>query len=362
MQGLVLALLCQFACVACNAAEGEQTDGNKAWQELEQSIKPLAAPDEWTHSPPTQDQIDAYQKRQIERGRAALDKARDFYTKFPTNENALNAHRMEYNIINTLLRTGATDLLPRLEKVGEELSKRPGLLPQEKFVIRMNGVFHAADRRAMKDGPDVRAAELARGLIALQKEFPEQDEVYQPMFQLATASMDVEVSRQLANALLEAPITEEGKEVVRGILRKINLLGTTLNLKFKDADGKEVDFEKLRGKVVILDFWASWCGPCIAMMPQIKEVYEKNHAKGLEFIGINLDLQEDEVQFRRTVARAGLTWPHYFDGLKYESPMVKRFGISAIPALILIDKKGVVRDIHARVDLEEKVAKYLTEK
>jgi thiol-disulfide isomerase/thioredoxin len=137
-------------------------------------------------------------------------------------------------------------------------------------------------------------------------------------------------------------------------------LGKPLRLKFTAVDGREVDLEKLRGKGVLIDFWASWCGPCMMEMPKVKAAYDKLHPQGFEIIGINLD--EDKDQMQRVLAKSNMTWPQSFDGKKWDGPLVERFGIMSIPTVWLVDKRGVLRDLNARGNLVERVEKLLQEK
>jgi thiol-disulfide isomerase/thioredoxin len=133
-----------------------------------------------------------------------------------------------------------------------------------------------------------------------------------------------------------------------------------LELKFTAVDGTEVDLAKLRGKVVLVDFWATWCGPCRVGMPHVIAAYKKLHEKGFDIVGISLD--SDKTRMLDYTKQNGMTWPQYFDGKVWENKISQAYGIQGIPAMWLVDKKGFVRDTQARDDLEGTVAKLLDEK
>jgi thiol-disulfide isomerase/thioredoxin len=133
----------------------------------------------------------------------------------------------------------------------------------------------------------------------------------------------------------------------------------TMDLKFKATDGSDVDLSKLRGKVVLIDFWATWCGPCVAEIPNVVSAYEKLHSKGFEIIGISLD--QDEEKLAAFTKSKGMTWPQYFDGKGWTNEISTRFGITSIPTMWLVNKKGVVVDTNARGHLEAQVEKLLSE-
>jgi thiol-disulfide isomerase/thioredoxin len=111
-------------------------------------------------------------------------------------------------------------------------------------------------------------------------------------------------------------------------------------LEFASFRGDKVNLASLKGKVVLIDFWATWCGPCRKVMPDVVETYKEYHDQGFEVIGISLD--KEQTPLEQYLREMGMTWPQYYDGLGWNNKMAKRFGVRAIPHVILIDKNGVV--------------------
>jgi thiol-disulfide isomerase/thioredoxin len=117
-------------------------------------------------------------------------------------------------------------------------------------------------------------------------------------------------------------------------------LSKPLDLKFTAVDGRKVDLADMRGKVVLIDFWATWCPPCNAISPDLVELYKKYHSKGLEIIGVSVD--SDKQGLLDFVKKEGEAWPQYFDGQGADNVLAGRFGIEQFPTLWLIDKQGKV--------------------
>lgn len=138
------------------------------------------------------------------------------------------------------------------------------------------------------------------------------------------------------------------------------LIGKPLPLKFTAVDGRPVDLASLKGKVVLIDFWATWCGPCVKELPNVKATYAKLQLKGFEIIGISFD--KDKNALTKFTAAKGMPWPQYFDGRSWNNMFGRQWGIHSIPTMWLVDKKGNLRDVAARGGLEAKVQKLLAEK
>lgn len=120
-----------------------------------------------------------------------------------------------------------------------------------------------------------------------------------------------------------------------------------------DLEGKPISLTDYRGKVLLLDFWAVWCGPCIGEMPNVKEVYEKYHDKGFDVIGISLDT--DEAELREFIKNNQLPWRQIFDGEEWSGPLAGKYGVRSIPAPFLLDREGKVISVNARDDLLEEL-------
>jgi thiol-disulfide isomerase/thioredoxin len=150
------------------------------------------------------------------------------------------------------------------------------------------------------------------------------------------------------------------RNYVAARLRFFELSKKPLEMAFTAIDGREVDLAKLRGKVVLIDFWATWCGPCIEEVPNVKAVFAKYHDQGFEVVSISLDSEKDRQKFIDLVAKESVSWPQYFDGKGWKNRYAVEYTITGIPAMFLIDQTGLLVTTNARgPKLESEVKRLL---
>jgi thiol-disulfide isomerase/thioredoxin len=111
-----------------------------------------------------------------------------------------------------------------------------------------------------------------------------------------------------------------------------------------DIDNANVSLANYTGKVLLIDFWATWCPPCRAELPNVLQVYQEYHSKGLEIVSISLDYAEEVTPeaYRHWIDSVGMNWRHIYDGQAWDTELVKRFFIGSIPAPFLVGKDGAL--------------------
>jgi len=329
-------------------------DSAAAWEELEAASRPPHPPAQWqTNEPSEKEQADFFMPYVL----ALMDKAKDFYTRFPKDSHIGDARKQEFEITGIAVRLGATNQQVRMEAEEKILLADPALSEDDRFTIRQNDVERAAQAKA-SEGEPAAMAELEKGIRALQKEFPKRPEIMQMLLE-AAINAEGDKARALLQEITNGAATDEIKTSAVSQLKKLEAVGKPIDLRFTAVDGREVDLSKLKGKVVLIDFWATWCGPCVGELPHVKDAYDQQHPKGFEIVGVSLDREKESLT--AFVSGHKMDWPQFFDGLAWQNKFALQFGIESIPAMWLIDKKGNLRDINARAGLSDKIGKLMAE-
>ena len=114
----------------------------------------------------------------------------------------------------------------------------------------------------------------------------------------------------------------------------------------KRPDGAELKLSDLRGQVVLIDFWASWCGPCVRALPELMETKRSFEDRDFQVVGVSLDRKRED--FESYVKRFEMDFPQYFDGKHWSNDVAKLYGVRSIPRTVLLDREGRIAHVNVR--------------
>jgi peroxiredoxin len=125
-----------------------------------------------------------------------------------------------------------------------------------------------------------------------------------------------------------------------------------------DVKGQPLSISQFKGKVILVDFWATWCVPCVVKLPEIQKAYGKFHDKGFEVVGVSLD--EDKDHLEEFTRQKNMPWPEFFDGKRWENKLAVKYGVDATPTGYLLDRNGkIIKILTGADDLDADIAQAL---
>jgi thiol-disulfide isomerase/thioredoxin len=269
---------------------------------------------------------------------------------------------------------------PRVpELLGERWANLPPIGPQAAEVtkeidevlaktdnakLKVEGNFVKARNTLMANRQDAAAALPA--VEAFGKLAPDDQRAPLLFYQVAMGVQDAAKKAEIEDRILKDYPDSRYAGMIQGDRRKREAVGKPFELEFTDAIKETtVSMKGLKGKVVVVDFWATWCGPCVAEMPKMKELYAKYKDQGVEFIGVSLDQPKEEGgldKLKEFVAKNEIGWPQYYQGAGWESEFSGGWGINAIPCVFVVDPEGKLHSTEARGKLETLIPELLEKK
>ena len=344
-------ILCCLLLALGPAAACAAEDENSAWEALQDEVARL------TENLPENDE-EAGRKLLVERLNSQLRHFKEFLENHPQSTNRWEARMAVMQIANSIAMVedrepDMTGQTAELQSIADDPAAPENVRADAGLVLL---------QLASLDFDRNRSEAAARSLSAAINKFAEThpDDARMPALRMTEAQALETYDAERARALYTEVSGNEDPELssaAKTALELMDMRTKPLELSFTAVDGRKVDLAGLRGKVVLVDFWATWCPPCVEEVPELVEIYGKFKDRGFEIVGISLD--SDQAALEKFTAENKMTWPQFFDGKGWENEFAQRFRIQSVPTMWLFDRDGKLVDASPRTRLAQAIGNAL---
>ena len=282
-----------------------------------------------------------------QRDRDLFNAARAFVQKYPSDSHAGTA--LEWELESAEFSGSATERSGLLDQLENETHSfiASHSLPES---LRQQMTARLIHQRLNNDDliTNESALHLEQQIADYLKENPADPKKLS--LQMARSNLLYRVDAQKAKSFLEELVRDPDQqlaEAAQARLAKAALLGKPLDLHFTATNGSAIDLAQFRGKVVLVDFWASWCPDCVRELPEIQKLDQTYRASGLVILGISLD--RDRQAMSNFLIKKGINWPIYFDGKGWNNTYAVQYSVRQIPEIWIINKDGILETTSADV-------------